>query len=49
MNAFAAALVVMAFVGPFVLVPATIAALYAAFSMTAASRATAVPSSASAR
>jgi amino acid efflux transporter len=47
--AFVAVLVVMAFFGPFVLVPATIAALYAAFSMTAASRSTAVASSACAR
>ena len=47
--AFAAVLVVLAFFGPFVLVPATIAALYAAFSMTAASRSTAVASSACAR
>ena len=44
--AFAAVLVVLAFFGPFLLVPATIAALYAAFSMTAASRSTAVASSA---
>jgi amino acid efflux transporter len=43
--AFVAVLVVMAFFGPFVLVPATIAALYAAFSMTAASRSTAVANS----
>jgi amino acid efflux transporter len=47
--AFAAVLVLLAFSGPFVLVPATIAALYAAFSMTAASRSTAVASSACAR
>ena len=47
--AFAAVTVVLAFFGPFLLVPAAIAALYAAFEMTAASRATAVPSSASAR
>lgn len=47
--AFAAVVVVLAFFGPFLLVPATIAALYAAFSMTAASRSTAVASSACAR
>lgn len=43
--AFVAVLVVMAFFGPFILVPATIAALYAAFAITAASRSTAVASS----
>jgi amino acid efflux transporter len=43
--AFVAVLAVFAFFGPFMLVPATIAALYAAFSMTAASRSTAVASS----
>jgi amino acid efflux transporter len=47
--AFAAVTVVLAFFGPFLLVPAAIAALYAAFEMTAASRETAVASSASAR
>jgi amino acid efflux transporter len=47
--AFAAVVVVLAFFGPFLLVPATIAALYAAFSITAASRSTAVASSACAR
>jgi amino acid efflux transporter len=47
--AFVAVLVVLAFFGPFVLVPAAVAALYAAFSTTAASRSTAVASSASAR
>jgi amino acid efflux transporter len=47
--AFVAVLVVLAFSGPLVLVPATIAALYTAFSMTAASRSTAVASSACAR
>jgi amino acid efflux transporter len=47
--AFVAVVVVLAFFGPFLIVPATIAALYAAFSMTAASRSTAVASSACAR
>jgi amino acid efflux transporter len=47
--ALVAVLIVLAFFGPFLLVPATIAALYAAFSMTAASRSTAVASSACAR
>jgi amino acid efflux transporter len=47
--AFAAVLVVLAFFGPFLLVPATVAALYAAFSMTAANRSTAIASSACVR
>jgi amino acid efflux transporter len=48
-TALAAVVVVLGFSGPFLLVPAGVAALYAAFSMTAASRSTAVASSACAR
>jgi amino acid efflux transporter len=48
-TALAAVVAVLAFSGPFLLVPAAVAALYAAFSMTAASRSTAVASSACAR